>query len=83
MTEDELMRLLPVAQQRPLLDATTIRRGKRKGQAVGKLRDETRRRLELLGRERSLIYKAMVLSGLRRGELLDASAAEMLRRVYV
>src|SRR5262249_16603724 len=77
LTEGELTRLLPVARQRPLLDATTIRRGKRKGQAVGKLRDETRRRLELLGWERSLIYKAMVLSGLRRGELASLTVGQL------
>ncbi len=77
LTEDELTRLLPVARQRPLLDMMTIRRGKRKGQAVGKLRDETRRRLELLGWERTLIYKAMVLSGLRRGELASLTVGQL------
>lgn len=66
LTEDELSRLLDVAERRPLLDAMTIRRGQRKGQVVGKLKDATRERL---GRERRLIYKTLVLTGLRRGEL--------------
>ncbi len=33
MTEDELTRLLDVARRRPLLEAQTVRRGKRKGEA--------------------------------------------------
>jgi integrase len=77
MTEGELVKLLAVARQRPLIDAATIRRGKRKGQQVGKLSDQTRRRLERLGWERSLIYKTLVLSGLRRGELASLSVAQM------
>ena len=39
LTEDELVELLDVARRRPLLDAMTIRRGERKGQAVAKLSD--------------------------------------------
>ncbi len=69
MTESELCRLLVVARQRPLVDAMTIRRGKRKGQVAGKVRDDVRERLEWLGRERALIYKTLVLTGLRKGEL--------------
>lgn len=40
LTEDELARLLDAAARRPLLDAMTIRLGKRAGQAVAKLTDE-------------------------------------------
>lgn len=39
LTEGELMRLLDVARRRPLLNAMTIRRGKHKGETVGRLRD--------------------------------------------
>ncbi len=54
MTEAELVQLLDVARRRPLLDRMTVRRGKDKGKAIAVLRDETRRRLEALGRERVL-----------------------------
>src|SRR5262249_19128168 len=53
MEESELVRLLDVARRRPLLDAMTVRRGKRRGEAYAKLRAETRERLELLGWERA------------------------------
>lgn len=78
MTEAELVKLLDVARRRPLLDAMTIRRGKRKGQAVAKVRDETRDRLELLGRERALIYKTLVLTGLRKGELASLTVRQLM-----
>jgi hypothetical protein len=42
LTEDELTRLLAVAQVRPLAEARTVRRGKNKGKAVARCR--TRRR---------------------------------------
>ncbi len=38
MTEAELVKLLDVARRRPLLDAMTVRRGKRQGQAVANVR---------------------------------------------
>ena len=56
MTEDELSRLVDMAERRPLLDAMTVRRGEHKGKAVAKLKDATRARLEQLGRERRLVY---------------------------
>jgi integrase len=76
MTEDELTRLLDVARRRPLLDASTVRRGKRKGERYANLRTETIERLERLGWERALIYKALVLSGLRKGELASLAVAQ-------
>ena len=69
LTAEELGRLLDVARRRPILDAMTIRRGRRKGEVVAHLRPEVRERLEELGRERALIYKTLVLTGLRKGEL--------------
>jgi len=69
LTTDELVRLLDAAERRPMLDAATIRRGKRKGEAVAILTPDTKARLERLGRERRLIYQTLVLTGLRRGEL--------------
>jgi len=78
LTEAELVRLLDVARRRPLLDAMTVRRGRRKGQAVAKLRDETRRRLERLGRERAMIYKTLVLTGLRANELRTLTVGQLV-----
>jgi integrase len=69
LAEAELVRLLEAAQHRPLADALTIRRGKRVGQKVAKVSTTERERLEALGRERALIYKTLVLTGLRKGEL--------------
>ena len=77
MTEDELRRLLDVASRRPLLAAMTVRRGKRKGMISAQLRPETRARLEWLGRERALIYKTMVLTGLRQGELASLTVGHV------
>ena len=69
MTEAELSRLLTVARERPLAEALTVRRGPRKGEQYADVRPEVRDRLDLLGRERALIYKTLVLTGLRKGEL--------------
>jgi integrase len=77
MTEAELVTLLNVARRRPLLDAQTVRRGKRKGEAYAKLRDETSANLERLGRERALIYKTLILTGLRKGELESLTVGQL------
>jgi integrase len=54
-----------------------VRRGKRKGETYANLRPETVARLEWLGRERALIYKALVLTGLRKNELASLTAAHL------
>jgi len=77
LTEEELGRLLEATQRRPLLDAMTIRRGKRKGYAVAKLDSRTKKQLELLGLERAMIYKTMVLTGLRKGELASLTVDQI------
>ena len=77
MTEGELVQLLDVARRRPLLDAMTVSRGKHKGQAVAKIRPETVARLDLLGRERALIYKTLVLTGLRLNELRSMTVGQL------
>ena len=78
LTEAELVKLLDVARRRPLADAMMIRRGKRKGEGAAVLREETRRRLEWLGRERELIYKTLVLTGLRKGELASLTVGQLV-----
>jgi len=77
MTEAELARLLPVARERPLLDALTVRKGPRKGERYADVRPEVRERLQLLGRERALVYKTLLLTGLRKGELASLAVANL------
>lgn len=78
MTETELMKLLPVARSRPLIDAMTIRRGKRKGNRTAEVRPEVREKLDWIGRERCLIYKTLVLTGLRKGELTSLTVGQLV-----
>ncbi len=78
LTEAELTRLLDVARRRPLLDRMTVHRGKRQGEVYGRLRPEVQRRLERLGQERALIYKTLVLTGLRKGELASLTVGQVV-----
>jgi len=77
LDEAELVALLDAARRRPLLDMMTVRRGKRRGEVYARLRDETRRRLDVLGWERALIYKTLVLTGLRKGELASLTVGQL------
>jgi integrase len=77
MEESELVKLLDVARRRPLLDRQMVRRGKRKGEAYARLRDTTHERLERLGRERALLYKTLVLTGLRKAELASLTVGQL------
>jgi integrase len=77
MVEPELVRLLAVAKERPLLEALTVRKGPRKGERYANVRPEVRERLDLLGRERALIYKTLVLTGLRKGELASLTVGHL------
>ncbi len=77
LTEPELLKVLAVARERPLLDALTVRKGPRKGERYADVRPAVRERLELLGRERALLYKALVLTGLRKGELASLTVGQL------
>ncbi|MCE2968418.1 MAG: tyrosine-type recombinase/integrase [Phycisphaerales bacterium] len=77
LTEEELARLLDAAQRRPLADAMTVRRGKAKGKPLANLAPETREDLLRIGRERALIYKTLVLTGLRKGELASITVGQV------
>ena len=77
MMEPELVKLLTVARERPLIEALTVRKGPRKGERYADVRPEVRERLEWLGRERALIYKTLVLTGLRKGELASLTVAHL------
>lgn len=73
----ELQRLLAAARERPLRDAMTNTGGRRPDGApktairvwTANLRAEVQDRYRRLGRERALLYKTAVLTGLRQGEL--------------
>lgn len=65
LTEAEMLALLEAARTRPLHEALTKHRGKKDA----KLSASTRATLVRLGKERELIYKTLLLTGLRRGEL--------------
>jgi integrase len=77
MTEEELVRLLAVARRRPLEEAQTGRRGPRKGQLSASVKPGVRERLERVGWERALIYKTLVLTGLRKGELASLTVGQV------
>ena len=72
LTGEELVLLLDTARTRPLQDRLTKNRG-----ALAKLTDATRRKLERIGYERALIYKTLVLTGLRRGELASLTVGSL------
>ncbi len=77
LTLDEMRRLLDKATRRPLEDALTVRRGKNKGKLVAKVSDARRVKLERLGVERALIYKTLILTGLRANELRTLRKGEL------
>ena len=73
----ELQRLLAAARERPLRDAMTNTGGRRPDGTpktavrvwAADVRPDVQDRYRLLGRERALLYKTAVLTGLRQGEL--------------
>jgi integrase len=74
LKEGEVQRLLDAARRRPLESALVNRGGRNNNGAVRRqfaanVRPEVRERLVRLGRERALIYKTALFTGLRRGEL--------------
>ena len=77
LTEDELVKLLDVVRRRPLNDALMVRRGARKGQTAANVRPDVKRQLQQVGRERALIYKTLVLTGLRKGELASITVGNV------
>ncbi len=71
-SEQNLKRLLKVASKRPLIEAQTVKinRGKNgKKQVVANLKPKTIKRLEMVGRERALLYETAIKTGLRQSEL--------------
>ncbi len=77
LTLEELAALLEAAEKRPLREALLIRRGARKGLELAKVAPAVREQLVRLGRERTLIYKTLVYTGLRKGELASLTVADL------
>jgi integrase len=77
LTEDELQKLLAVARTRPMNARLTVNRGNRKGEPGAKLTPEFRERLEREGRERALIWKTLVTTGLRKAELASLTVGQL------
>ena len=75
LSAEELKRLLVAAREQPLKDARVGRGGRRaangtrKAAQPARLKPETVAKLERLGRERELIYRVAIYTGLRRKEL--------------
>ena len=55
----------------------TIRRGPNKGKAIAKVSESRRSELDRLGRERASIYKAYLLTGLRKSELASLTVGQL------
>ena len=51
--------------------------GTNKGKLIANVGDERRRKLERLGRERAVIYKKQLLTGLRKAELAALSVTSV------
>ncbi|MDB5297243.1 MAG: hypothetical protein JWO31_3226 [Phycisphaerales bacterium] len=103
LTDDELVRLLAVARQRPLaefgrtaekvepdpsrpkranwrrvpLDYATLAMAVERARLVLSKRPDFVAELERRGRERALVYKALVLTGLRKGELASLTVGQL------
>jgi integrase len=69
LNADERQRVLDATRRRPLREALLIRHGPRKGELAADVRPEVRLELEQEGRERGLLYKTAMYTGLRKEEL--------------
>jgi integrase len=74
---DELRRLIDAAARRPLAMKRVRRQGPRKGESSVNLRETTVKRLEDAGRQRALLYKVAVFTGLRRQELAALKVGDL------
>ncbi len=85
MTEQELITLLQVARKRPLENFLNAAKTSGISKRVATVTEKTRRWLARCGLERSLIYKTLLLTGLRHGELaaLTWGDLDLGRRAYI
>lgn len=86
LTTKEINRLLEVARERPLREAMTVRTGKREGELTAKVREDVRKKRQLLGLERSAMYATIIYTGLRKKELRSLKVGQLFfdeRRSYI
>ena len=76
-TPEELQQLITAAIQRPLANAMTVQNGDDKGKPLARVSDEQREWLISVGREHAMIYKTLVGTGLRRGELAAITVGDV------
>ncbi len=76
-TNEELQQLITAAIQRPLANAMTVQHGDDKGKPLARVSDEQREWLISVGREHAMIYKTLVGTGLRRGELAAITVGDV------
>jgi integrase len=77
LTGEEIAQLFRAAEERPLHDATVIRRGKHKDTNKAEICDLTKREAERLGLERKLIYATLIYTGLRKNELTSITCGQV------
>jgi integrase len=77
LTTDELVRLFTASRERPLYEGRLVRRGINQGKPLAKLNEGTVRQLSLVGQERELIYRSLVFTGLRLGELASIRVCDL------
>lgn len=78
LSVEQIEKLFDVAKGRPLREALMIRKGKRKGELAANIREEVKRRLELLGLERVTMYSTMIYTGLRKNELKSLTIGQVV-----
>lgn len=76
-TNEELQSLITAAIQRPLANAMIVQHGDNKGKPLAKVSEEQRKWLVNVGWEHALIYKVLVSTGLRRGELESITVGDV------
>ncbi len=78
MTPDEVVLLLEAAEKRPLHDRLVITKGQNKGQYCAKVGEEEKEKARRLGRERQLLYAALLYTGLRKSELGSITVGQVM-----
>ena len=77
LTGEEIAKLLKAAEERPMYDVTTIRRGQHKDMPRAEICDLTKREAERLGLERKLIYATLLYTELRKNELASITFGQV------
>lgn len=76
LSEQDIVAFLKAAEERPLAEARTIRRGRNAGQRAAQVKPHVEERLRELGRERRLVYLVLLSTGLRKSELAALKASD-------